>query len=250
MRARVAAASTARGTFRSSRAASNIDFFIISERLGMAVEKVELQEGTGIKSHVPVQLIFKDKPVSLHTLMLKKRACLPLERLHGPLSPELDWSHVEAAAEAALAAARTSQDKKVVQQELDRAYDAWASLAVEDIARVTGAEIKPSDIRGKPPVFKWRPILPEHKPRSRGEAKASVLTWLRSAAAEARRILDTIDDDDNARYDSPHVTPSLGGNLPYGGTFAAPVRGGYTDSPQPLPDHGAVGARSARRKRT
>ncbi len=87
MRARVVAASSARGTFRTSLAATNLDYFIMSESLAMTVERVELQEGTGTKSHVPIQVIFKEKPISLQTLALRKPQPSPRSGCSGLCSP-------------------------------------------------------------------------------------------------------------------------------------------------------------------
>ncbi len=246
MRARVAASCSARGTYRSSKAATNIDFFAISDRLGMAIDKVELQEGTGVKAHVPVQLLFKERPVGLHTLMIKRPSCLPMERLHGPLMPELDWSQVEAATETALQAARTSRDKAQVQRKLDEAFDAWAGMAEQDIARVTGAPIAKAGTRGKRPVLKWKPVLPSMKPKSKGEAKASLITWIRGAAQEARRV--NADFDADTAHEISFDSPFRGNYLPYGGTFAAPVRGGYS-APSLPPPPPSCGYRGGQRDR-
>ncbi len=151
MRARVVATTTARGTYRTSQSVSNIDLFVVSERLGVALDKVEPQEGTGVKSHVPIQMVFKERPVGLHTLSIRMPPSLPVERLYGPLRPELDWARVAAAADAALVAARTSSDKALVQKKLNAACEAWADMAEKDIMRVTGAVPPVTGTGGKKP---------------------------------------------------------------------------------------------------
>ncbi len=139
MRTRVVASESPRGTFRTSRSASNLDFFAVSENLAMAIDGVELQEGTGNKAHIPVPIVFKERPIGLQTLALRMPPPLPTERLYGPLEPELDWSNVAAAADVALAAARAAESTTTVQSKLNAAYSAWCDMAERDLIRVTGA---------------------------------------------------------------------------------------------------------------
>ncbi len=241
MRARVVASESLRGTFRTTRNAANLDFFTVSENLAMAIDKVELQEGTGTKSHVPVQIVFKERPVGLQTLALRMPPPLLTERQYGPLEPELDWSQVATAADAALAAARAAEDRATVQAKLNVAYSDWCDLWERDIMRVTGAAPPICGTRGKRPQIKWRSILPENKSQGGAESRASILTWVRGIAREIYRVNSVIaDETGSGLFRDP---PFRGGNMPYGGTFAAPVRGGYGQRACPPPLGGQRGGR-------
>ncbi len=50
-----------RGTFRTVRSQTTIDYFLISDRIGAAVEEVRMVEGSGVKCHVPVHVVFKPR---------------------------------------------------------------------------------------------------------------------------------------------------------------------------------------------
>ncbi len=127
---------TTRGTYRSSRASSLIDFFIVSNRTAAAVERVEVIEGTGAKGHVPIRLAFKARATTLRALHLRRPPRLGRERVYGPLPPPPDWGLARKAAEDALAAARGNGAD--VQELMDRAYRSWADLAEEELADFVG----------------------------------------------------------------------------------------------------------------
>ncbi len=240
MRTRVVAAQSARGTFRTSRTASELDFFVISECLTMVIDSVELREGTGIKGHVPVQLTFVDRPVGRQSLAIRAPPRLPVERIFGPLEAELDWGSVEAATEAAVVAARTSNDKFIIQKRIDEAYSAWFDMAEADIIRATGARPPVKGVRGKLPRIVWRAILPEYKKAGK-ESRASLLTWVRGTAQEVLRITRTMGGRvGEGMFRDP---PFRGGNMPSGGTFSTPVRGGYGRAPRAPADGAQRGGR-------
>ncbi len=54
LRGRILAASSARGTFRSSGASSNLDYFVAGGGLAEVVDRVYTVEASGIKGHVPI----------------------------------------------------------------------------------------------------------------------------------------------------------------------------------------------------
>ncbi len=118
---------TSRGTFRTSTAASLIDFFLISDRLSAAVEEVRTVEVSGVKGHVPVVVTFKPRVTTLRALHLRNTPPLELERVFGPLPPAPCWDHALAEAERALTAAREGDEG--AEDLLESAYASWANTA-------------------------------------------------------------------------------------------------------------------------
>ncbi len=217
----VVAANTQRGTYRSANAASNLDLFTMSKKLAAALAEVRLCEGTGIKGHVPVQIQFHPRPVGIQALTMRFPRRIPQDSLYGPLEAELDWSSARRMAEDALEEAR--RGGRQVQNKLNIAYDSWMNMAEEDLARITGHAPTKWGERGKRPRLRWAPILPERN-HDKPEARASMVTWIKGAAVECRRIAKVLEEEtgDGLYHANPWRV-----NMPHGGTFATPVRGGY-----------------------
>ncbi len=130
-------------------------------------------------------------------------------------------------ANIALEAARRNTGKADVQSKLDAAYQAWCDRAERDLVRVTGYTPPAMGTRGRKPKVRWRSVLPETKPMGK-ESKASILTWLRGAAQEVSRLASALAE---GAGDGLYIAPPFrGGNMPHGGTFATPVRGGYNEA--------------------
>ncbi len=231
---KVVAADTARGTFRGPRGSSVIDFFVISHGLVTALADVHLVEGTGIKGHVPICIRFKPNPVSLQTLVVRQPIKNTVDRVFGPLQPDDDWSEVREATGTCLRAALGGEPRETVQAKLDAAFEAWAELAKEELARATGTPIHDWVDLGKRPRIAWKSVLREVKPN--GEASTvSVVTWLKGIVSECRRMAGLLEQRAGAGfYVSNHMQNP---NLPHGCTFAVPVRGGY-DEPRAEPREG------------
>ncbi len=128
---------TARGTFRTMKAKSTIDLFMVSDRLAAAVDKVDTVEASGIRGHVPVQLAFKPRLATLRALHVRQPPRLGTDRVYGPVAPPPDWAMPAAVATAALEAARADVDG--FEDVLEAAYSAWADAAEEEIGAYTGA---------------------------------------------------------------------------------------------------------------
>ncbi len=79
--------STGRGTFRTARSASLIDYFVVSSRTAAAVQRVEAIEASGVKGHTPVQATFRPEVTTLRALHLRKPPRLGSERVVGPIPP-------------------------------------------------------------------------------------------------------------------------------------------------------------------
>ncbi len=101
---------TCRGTFRTAKVASLIDFFIISDRLSAAIDEVRTVEATGVKGHTPIMLKFRPKVTSVKALHIRKPPAMELERVYGPILPPPCWRQAREKAEEALAAARDNAE--------------------------------------------------------------------------------------------------------------------------------------------
>ncbi len=76
-----------RGTFRTKKACSTIDYFLVADRLAAAIDEVAAVEASGVRCHTPVQLRFKSRLASRKALHLRMPPKLPQERVYGPLPP-------------------------------------------------------------------------------------------------------------------------------------------------------------------
>ncbi len=206
--------STGRGTFRTARTASLLDYFIVSARTAVAVDRVVALEASGVKGHTPVRLTFKPKATTVRALQLRRPPRLQSERVYGPLPPPPDWSAPAAAAEAALAAARGK--KANVQQLLDEAYRQWADMAEVELADRSGQPPKKFGERGRPPRFVWRSVLPEIAPRF-ARPYAAAAAWISAVLGELKRINGAVRDAPRRAEamdsvgDDPQVSEGHGG---------------------------------------
>ncbi len=176
---------TERGTFRTTKARSTIDFFLVSDRLAAAVEKVSTVEATGVRCHVPVQLTFQPRLASLRALHVRQPPRLGVERVYGPLPPPPDWELPKAVATAALEAARA--DVADFDDILEAAYAAWADMAEEEIGNNTGLHAIKTGERSRRPKLVWRSVLPENKSIPSFSYPAA-MTWLRGIVSEIQRV--------------------------------------------------------------
>ncbi len=176
---------TERGTFRTSRVASTLDYFVVTDTLAAAVERVETVEGTGSRGHVPVALLFKPRVTALRALHIRRPPFLERERVFGPIPPPPDPTAAAEAAEAALAAARAESSD--VQLRIDRAYARWADLAEQELVQYSGKDVKKFGERSRMPRLVWRSVVPEASPRQ-AYPRAAALTWLRGVLGELIRI--------------------------------------------------------------
>ncbi len=84
IKGKVVAAPSGRGTFRTSRAATSIDFFVASDDLAGVVDEVKLIETSGVKGHTPVQLSFRPRAVALKALAVRPPPEPPHRPRHRP----------------------------------------------------------------------------------------------------------------------------------------------------------------------
>ncbi len=183
--ATILAPDTARGTFRGSKAASLLDYFIVSNRMAAAVDRVGVIEAAGVRGHVPVLLEFKSKVTTLRALHLRKPPPLGTERVFGPISPPPEGGRARRAAEDALREARA--DGPNVQELLDIAYREWADNAEIELADYTACPPKKWGERGRLPNLVWRSVVPENVPGNH-YPHAATAAWIGAMAKEVRRI--------------------------------------------------------------
>ncbi len=166
----IVASGCPRGTCRSSRHASEIDFYIIHRLLTVGVDTVTVVEGAGTRPHVPVALSFKPRLTTARALVLRMPPPIGTTRVHGPLPPPPEeWNSV--ADEVAELVKKTRDDGFIAdegfEQQLERAYEGWADLAELEVeaAADDARELPVRGTRGRRPQLRWRSVLPERPPR-------------------------------------------------------------------------------------
>ncbi len=192
------ACGTPRGTCRTSRTASEIDFFIVSKMLAVGIREVATVENAGTRPHVPVELKFAPKLVTARALILRQPPQLATERVYGPLPPPPRWSDVAAYINDIVVMARADDfdyddDFKA---HYEAAYEAWADLAeIELVAATEGAQAMPKfGTRGRRPQLRWRSVLPERPPEPL-EEDTRLTRWrdLANLLSELRRVAWAVD---------------------------------------------------------
>ncbi len=224
MRGRVVTAPSARGTYRTARTATTIDFFVLSDELVDVVNEVKVVECSGLKGHSPVRISFLPRAVAQKALAVRQPPALTTERVYGPIPPPRPWEEVQLAADIALRKARTSDSEEDIQESIDCAYSLWCKVAEDEVADATGSEPLKRGLRGQRPRMRWRSVLPERAPR-KGQPLAAIATWLKGTAVEMSRIVNLVDEEMGQGFYLDD--PARRSYMPHGTTFAAPVRGGY-----------------------
>ncbi len=182
---------TSRGTFRSPKASSLIDFYVASERVAAAVDSIATVEGTGNRGHVPVLMKFRPCVTTLRALYLRRPPRLEVQRVHGPIAAPPRWAEATELAVKALGAARDRSED--TQAALDAAYAAWADLAELEVANYTGADPRKFGQRSRPPNLVWRSVVPEGAPEA-VRPRAAAAAWLGGVIGELIRICDAVQD--------------------------------------------------------
>ncbi len=182
---RVVATGLRRGTCRSTRANTEIDYFVMSTGMALGLAGVATVEGTGTRPHVPVRATFHAQQVSMRAMVLRKPPRLPHERLVGPLPPERDWSDLTVKAEKLVGDART-EDRGTVFREFAALYSEWADRAEQELLDVTGPCDGKAGLRGRAPNVVWRSIVPERPPQ-RTCHRADAWRWAATLAWDLRR---------------------------------------------------------------
>ncbi len=161
-------------------------FFVIGQALANGIESVDIEEGSNIKTHAPVQVKFRPRLTSRKKLTLRKPEALGKGAVYGPLMPPPEWEEVITKIEGAVHKARWAV-RDEAQGALDDAYEAFSNLAEQELEHITGANIERLGDRGKKPSFAWRSVLPEKRP-DEGDPTAATRGWIESVVREVGRL--------------------------------------------------------------
>ncbi len=186
MDARVVAPETRRGTCRTRWGARTYDFFVIGQALANGVQSVDIEEGTNIKTHAPVQVRFRPRLTSRKKLTIRRPEALGKGSVYGPLLPPPDWEETIARIESAVHKARWAE-RDEAQKALDDAYEVFSNLAERELEHITGVNIERLGDRGRKPSFAWRSVLPEKRPQG-GDPTAATRGWIESVVREVGRL--------------------------------------------------------------
>ncbi len=158
-----------RGTCRTSRTATELDYFFVHEDMAKGLKSVRAVNDNPItRPHVPVRITFHPRLVTARALTLRMPPRLPTERVVGPVPPPPDWSDVQQRTRQLLQKVRdttfTADDD--FRREYSQIYTEWADLAELEVVDAVKHEQAPKKmgLRGREPELVWRSILPERPP--------------------------------------------------------------------------------------
>ncbi len=190
IRAVIAASGHPKGTCRTKRGRSELDYFYVSNGLASGIHNIRTVESTCIRTHVPVRLSFRPRLTSARALVVRKPPSLPPRRIYGPLPPPPDWSSERAWAED-LAVRAMNGDYDEVMTEFSALHVKWADKAERELEGVTGAQVPKAGLRGRQPRLVWRSIIPERRNQHDGD-KADACRWLMTIAHDVLRGGDAL----------------------------------------------------------
>ncbi len=184
--AAIVASGNRRGTCRTARGRSEIDFFVVEAGLARGVQSTRTVEATCVKTHVPVRLAMHPRLTSAKALVMRKPPALPTQRVYGPIPPPPNWER-ECQWAADLARRATDGDYDALMSEFAALNVSWADKAEAELEDVTGVELAKTGLRGRAPRLVWRSIVPERKCNHDG-AKEDAYRWIMNIAHELRDI--------------------------------------------------------------
>ncbi len=176
-----------RGTCRTRSNGKVYDYFYMSAAMADVVDDVSPIEGTGVRTHTPVEARFHPRLTALKALSLRAPPSLPLEEVYGPRPPPPPWAKLQEVAEDLVAYARDGGPYDNVDEMLTKVYAAWMDMAEDELAGITGADLPKRGRRAEGPYFRWKSILPEVD-RSPPPSGAAAAAWLADIARDATRV--------------------------------------------------------------
>ncbi len=195
------ASGAARGTCRSTRHSSELDYFFVGNALALAISSVATVEDSGTRPHVPVALTFHPRVTTARALFLRLPQPLPVERVYGPIQKEPNWDEVRNVTRELAAEARHSNFDGAFYDRYRAAYSAWADMAEAEVIAATGhqGQIK-RGLRGREPKLVWRSVVPE---RVKDPASDIVIDWriISGIANDVLRITAFGQDDTGCDQD-------------------------------------------------
>ena len=145
----------AAATYRTSKSANVIDYFIVTKCLTEQVASCTTLRDFPLRPHSPVKLVQNvfamDKVPVLET-----PTKLPLQRPFGPAPEAKRWERLDALIEEAhvyINTRPTSQPERV--QLLDHVYRRLVKYLERHICSVTDTPLRRSSCRGKAPRIRW-----------------------------------------------------------------------------------------------
>ncbi len=175
-------------TCRTAKSASLLDYFVVSKGLAKGVERIDVVERSGVKTHTPVILRFHPRLTSLKALALRKPPTLGTEPIIGPRRPPPNWAPLTAQLEKIATKARRV-GRKGIDDEYQRAFENWADLAEQEVQDATGERVPKKGLRGRAPRLFWRSILPEKVVPRASDAVIAIRAFA-SALDDIRRHVD------------------------------------------------------------
>ncbi len=181
----IAASGNPKGTCRTARSRSNIDYFYVANGLANGVQSIRTVEATNIKTHVPVRLALHPRVTSARTLIIRKPPRIPAKRVYGPVPPPPDWGRIREWAED-LAGRAKEGDYEEIMTEFSALHAEWADTAERELEDVTGVVVPKAGLRGRCPKLVWRSIVPEKRHQNDGD-RADVCRWIMTMAHDLRK---------------------------------------------------------------
>ena len=198
MEAVVVAPNQARGTFRTKKSRSLLDYFIVADSLSKLVTDIRTIEDSTVKGHTPVQMQFMAQATAWRALDLRHPPRIPTQRIIGPLRPAPSYDKATRLVLES-ASAHGAGKRRLCQEKLDEAYQEWANMAEWELSTATGFIPPVWGQRGQGARVTWRSVLPE-KPRqtnARNLPRAATIAELRRMVIEAVRISKAAENEDD-----------------------------------------------------
>ncbi len=208
----VVASACPRGTCRTTRTATELDFFVVHKMLAVGIHEVRTIEDAGTRPHVPVHLSFIPRLTTARAMVVRMPPPITTERVFGPLPPPPSWEQAAAHIKDLVGRARGARfavDDEF-RDELELAYQAWADVAEIEIeaAAADAPPVVMRGLRGRRPALRWRSVLPERPPPPPAD-EARLTQWrnIANLVTELKRVVylglpTNADDDDGDDADS------------------------------------------------
>ena len=188
-------------TYRTAKARTTIDYFIVSRCLSNKIHGCNVLEGFPLKPHLPVSVAFRVGQLEW-VPVLDMPPKLPTEVPFGPRREPLDWRELAGRVEEAHAYVTNysgSQWESV--QALDQVYSDFVVAFEEQICQLTDVPKRQRSGRGRPPRIRWV----EGSRRAKGQFKSwqtldRPLVWVTQWVQHVLRYIAGIETDTSAAF--------------------------------------------------
>jgi hypothetical protein len=142
-------------TYRTTKARTTIDYFLVSSSLSNKLQRCQVIEGFPLKPHLPVQLRLRIGCIEW-VPVLEMPTKLPTEIPFGPRLEPMDWREIDELVEQGH---RYMTDYSGTQWEgvqvLDQIYAAFVVAFETQICQLTDVPRRRNSGRGRPPKIRW-----------------------------------------------------------------------------------------------